>query len=419
MYHCPLVRRACLILNKMPALSILVLMTTLLPCPSAQASSWTYVVTGDNTGTTFTENGRPGYIPPYTFKDAQGHDVIQPGSTASLPGYTINRPNNGPSGSGCAINIAVHAQVTFTWHPDPNLPSDPPPPNVLVLEGATAFWSSNSGDAMHAGSISGSAANGLGDTLYNPPNNPQGNPPPAVIQTANQGVGYSGPQPNQSYPSPTPALVQHFTSCPVVNGIVTMSQRTVTADANTTSPNWYYGAHASVSYGAYIQPQPYNWHITRVVDNGNGMLTFYYDWLSTSGNKADLTTCFEHEYVTYPGPVGTALFPLSYTMPDPFNGNLKNPTVLPGIGASGEPMTDLEIIDDQKMPALILFPHVTGSFTGTQKYEFDDTATGETDTIIPGPDSGPLPIVRSVYSPGGILWYYSLTKSGYTLTKSI
>ena len=132
----------------MPALSILVLMTTLLPCPSAQASSWTYVVTGDNTGTTFTENGRPGYIPPYTFKDAQGHDVIQPGSTASLPGYTINRPNNGQSGIGCNIHAVIHVQVTFPWHPDPNLPSDPPPPNVLVLEGATAFWSSNSGDTI-------------------------------------------------------------------------------------------------------------------------------------------------------------------------------------------------------------------------------------------------------------------------------
>jgi len=83
-------------------------------------------------------------------------------------------------------------------------------------------------------------------------------------------------------------------------------------------------------------------------------------------------------------------------------------------------MTDSEVIDDQNMPALSLFsPHVTGSFTGTQKYEFDDTATNENDTVIPGPDSGPLSIVRSVYSSGGILWYYSVTKSGHTATKSI
>ena len=168
-----------------------------------------------------------------------------------------------------------------------------------------------------------------------------------------------------------------------------------------------------------IHAQPYNWHITGVNNNGDGSLTYYYDWLSTSGSKADLISCYIHEWVTYPGTIGTAAFPLDYTMPIPFSGALPNPTVLPGTGVNGEPATNPQGTDHQGMPPLILFPHISGGFTATQEYEFDDTLTGETNTLVPGPDSGPLSIARSVYSSGGILWFYSLTKSGYTVTQPI
>ena len=388
----------------MLALYSLVLMTALFSTPAAHAGSWTYVVTGDNSGSAYTDNGVNVGAPVYSPASSGS------GSSAGFPAYVVDRANNGPSGSGCSITLVVSGQVTFTWQPDPNLPSDPPPDNVLVQESATAFWSANSGDSRHHGGHTGSALNGLMDAEYNPP----------AMQLRDSSNGYSGPPPDQSYPSPVPALVSHFKSYPSGSGTVTVDNRTVTANAVATASSWYYGAHVSVSYSASIHPQPYNWHITKVTDNGSGMLTFYYDWLSTDGNKADLTTCYSHEYVTYPGPVGTAAFPLSYTMPAPFDGQLLNPTVLPGIWLTGNPMTDGDFVDDQKMPALSLFsPHVTGGFTGTQEYEFDDTATGEADTIIPGPDSGPLSVVRSVYSPDGILWYYKLTKSGHTVTKSI
>ena len=396
----------------MLALSSLALAATLLPTPAARAGSWTYAVTGDYSASTVTDNGVKINLAtrfPYS-----------PGSGS----YTIDIPN-GSSGSGCAIHAVVKFTATFTWQPaaGQTMTSDPPPDKVVVLESETTFWKASL-DSMHGGSVSGHVVSDLGDKEYDPPNPPPTNPPtipPIIYQNPPYtGVGYSGSQPDQSYPPPVPTPVLHFTSRAVSNGVVTLPQRTVTADANATINNWYYSAKASVGYGASIHAQPYNWHIKSVTDNGDGTLTFYYDWLSTSGSKADLTSCYMHEYVTYPGPVGTAMFPLQYTMPPPFYGTLRNPTVRPGTGSSGQQMTTLQAVDDQNMPTLSLIsPHVPGSFTGTQEYQYDDTATGVNNTIIPGPDSGPLPIVRSVYSQGGILWYYSVTKSGYTATKPI
>ena len=85
----------------MPALFGLALAAMLIPSPAARAGSWTYVVTGDNTGTTFTDNGMPGYVPPYTFKDAQGNDVIQPGSvTPPCPATQSSGKTTGLAAAG-------------------------------------------------------------------------------------------------------------------------------------------------------------------------------------------------------------------------------------------------------------------------------------------------------------------------------
>ncbi len=356
----------------------------LLCSPAARASHWQVTVT-DKGGS---NNTFKGYSHPWQPPD--------PGNnTISLSGYAAETIGGPDDTRNVNVSSTLNVTVTLTWVADPT--SDPAPPSVWVVETADA-------SSFAAGAGATSAANdGLPGDVYQ-------KDPPAFDQDG----GSMTTPPNL----PGGGRLKKLT----VSGGSASFDRSLSASGSSTYSDldWFPDLQtASLSYTLTIHAQPYNYHQTNVTDNGDGTLTFYYDWLSTDGNKADLTSCYFHEYVTYPGPVGTAMFPIYYTMPTPFNGSLPNPTVLPGIGSSGQPMTTPEVVDDQNMPSLIPFPHVTGSFTGTQKYEFDDTATGETDTIIPGPDSGPLSIVRSVYSQGGILWYYSVTKSGYTATKSI
>lgn len=349
------------------ALSGLVLAAMLLPMPAAQTGSWTYAVTGDTTGTTFTDNGSSGYIPPFSPVSSGV------GSSAGCPAFAITRGGNGPSGNGCNINLVLHVQVTFTWQPaaGQTMTTDPPPPNVLVQESATSFWSASSGNAQRGGSVHGLVANSLSDAMYNPPS----------FQSAYSGLGYSGPPPNQSYPAPVPAVASHFQNYPSSSGTVTVAKRTLTATATTTSPNWYYGAQASAgSYGASIHAQPYNFH--RVVGKGSintdGSITFVYDWNSTTGSKDDLTSCFWHEYVTYPGNVGTAANPNPYYPPDPpfdFPTGvtwLNNPEIGPGIGNQGGPMTGTNTVtDNQLVPPLVVPPLYTyGTYTGTQVFQY-------------------------------------------------
>ena len=205
----------------MIALCGLVLATALLSTPAARAGSWTYVVTGDTIGTTYTDNGHPGYIPTLSFP------FSGVGSSAGCPAFTINRSNSPNSGSGCSINLVVHVQVVFTWHPatGQTMTTDPPPPTVQVLESSTSFWSASSGDAQHGGTVSGKVANGLGDTEYDPP----------AFQSAYSKLGYSGPQPDQFYPSPIPALVPHFKKYSAASGTVTVDSHTLTATATATA----------------------------------------------------------------------------------------------------------------------------------------------------------------------------------------
>ena len=170
------------------------------------------------------------------------------------------------------------------------------------------------------------------------------------------------------------------------------------------------GATASVSYKVSIHAQPYDYHEIRVTNNQDGTLTFYYDWLSTSGSKSNLTTCFIHEYVTYPG--GNP-----YTPPLPFTGSVPNPTITPNPYQKGSTGT---IPDNQ-----LLWPTTTSytanSFTATQTWEFDDSAIGTVNQQIPGPDSGPLSITRTVGSrpPYVPYWWYSVTKNGTTAWTSL
>lgn len=106
----------------------------------------------------------------------------------------------------------------------------------------------------------------------------------------------------------------HWTSYPVSGGVLTLPQRSLTAHASVTTPAGGGATDFACSAGTYtiqIHPQPYNWHKTSQTDNGNGTISFTCDWSSTSGNKAELTSCYSHERVTYNGATGPkSYFPL-------------------------------------------------------------------------------------------------------------
>ncbi len=421
----------------MLALSGLVLATMLLSTPAAHAGSWTYTLIGDNGDTGFTDNGMPGYVPPFpSGEDADGHPIVYPGYIAGLPTYTIAHPGNESGGTGCDINITAHVQVTFTWVPDPNLPSDPPPDKVWVLESATAFWSASAGDSQHLGYFSGSSANGLWDPEYDPPNNPFSYPP-TIYQSAYSGLGYSGPPPDQSYLVPS-SLAQHFQSYDVSNGMVTVAQRTLTANATTSYANfnqWYYGAKASVSYSASIHPTPYNFRRvnhyggtppTSSVLVGAGDLKFYYQWSSTSGYLADdgthpdLSGIEIHENVDAPpSPLETVNGTVYYAPDNPpfvalelphFDGT---PVMAngPAIEDNHTWGSDSLASSFDKKTGTNIYPVDSFNLTQTYKFYDPDIMTAGVEQIIPG-NAGPFTIKEAVIadsnSPSG--FSYQVTK---------
>lgn len=369
---------------------ILLCLTTLDISAHAQAANgWLFHVDVVGTPKTTRTNSEGLNAPSLPFTaPADATNSINIGSYAS--GHAGDGASPGQSQS-CGASISLSVKITATWQG-----SDPAPPPVEIIETghatASATIPANYGTKQVTSNdgLEGSDASGVAQT-------PANTVPPTHL-TQESGSTWS---------------ISRSFSATASSG--------VNVPAGAPQQGYSCGSDASLdSYTVSIHAQPYNWHITSVFANGDnsldsskadGSLEFYYDWSSTSGSKADLITCFIHEWVTYPGPVGTAAFPLSYTMPAPFSGSLFNPTVLPGTGTNGQPATDSSGYDHQGMPNF--------SLTSTQKYEFDDTATGEMNTIIPGPDSGPLSIVRSVHTSGGIVWYYTLTKSGYTVTKTI
>jgi hypothetical protein len=220
---------------------------------------------------------------------------------------------------------------------------------VIVLETSGAGWSANSGDAMHPGTFQGSAGDGLGDTDV------LASPAPY------SGSGTSSSPSNYDHNS---LIGEHFaTSWPVTGGTVTLPMRTLTAHTSTTYPQtaqWYYGASAGVGpYTASIHAQPYDFHQTQVVDNGNGTLTFTYFWLSTDGILGDLDPdCVVHEYVTYPGNGSYYVPPSPFTVTAP---GLPNPTITPTPKIPG---SDGVLTDNQLSPGVVQ-PYKVQNFSGT------------------------------------------------------
>ncbi len=194
-----------------------------------------------------------------------------------------------------------------------------------------------------------------------------------------------------------------------------MLNRTFSARASFTIPTSSSGGTMAFGtcfdgYTVQIHAQPYNYHKLTQTDNGNGTISFTYDWNSTSGLKSDLTDCHIHERVAYPGTSNP------YFAPAPFSQavNYPNPTVKPTMDSSGNSMTTGIGNDTHDVWAAVK-PYLANSVTAAQRYEFNDTATGEKNVLIPGPDST-ASIVRSVTNSRPLypadIWWYSVVKQG-------
>jgi len=372
------------------ALTLLCLTTLDVSAHAQAASGWLFHVDVVGTPKTTRTNseGLNGLSATFT-APADATNGITIGSYAS--GHAGDGASPGSSAS-CSTSMNLSVKITATWQG-----SDPAPPSVEIIE---------TGHATASATIP--ANYGTESVVSND----------GLESSDATGVAYT---PANTVP-PTHLTVKTGSTWSITRSFSATSSSGVNVPASAPQQGYSCGSDASLdSYSVQIHAQPYDYHETNVTNNQDGTLTFYYDWLSTSGSKSDLTTCFIHEYVTYPGPVGTGLFPLPYTMPAPFNGSLNNPTAQPGVGSNGQPATDTNGgMDHQGVPPISpTSPHINGAFTGTQLYEFDDTATGETNTQIPGPDSGPWSIKRSVGTSDGILWYYNLTKAGITVGKPV
>jgi len=380
---------------KMLTLSSLVLMAILLSSPAAYASHWKVSVT-DSGGsqTTAVITGIPGFDPgqnvttPWT-PPADGNN-----STSFNLGSDVLLTAGDASGS---CSATVNAKVTLTWVADPA--SDPAPTQVWIVETAAA-----SAYAIGTGPTS-QASDGLpGDSYVKDP------------------PGYHLDGGSMVTPSGLPGGGR-LTKLTVSNGSVSFNHALSASSSSGESQSDAVDDqdNAYLSYTLTVHATPYNFK--KVVGGGNigfdGTLSFTYDWLSTDGNRNDLTTCYWREYVTYPGPVGTAANPNQfYPQNPPFNfvpgvSWLNNPYVNPPPPSLGNLMTGPTATDTQNVPPLVdpsLYTY--GTFTATQVFQYTDTATGDSNIQIPGPDSGPFSIVREFKSYDPNNYRYTVTKDG-------
>ena len=335
------------------------------------AGSWKVTITGSGTATADASPSKTWVAP------ADGVSVL------SAFG------NGGPGSS--SMNVTIN--VLLAWQPDNSIPGgDPSPPFITIEEGAECSYTAVANGYPFA-SASGSASNGLGD--------------PKVITSSNTQTGPPAHQ-SENGTSANTFVNRHFTT---FNGNVSFS-RTFSASGSSSGGG---GSSASlVRYGIRIHAQPYDWKLYSHTINPDGTLTFTYRWKSTSGSILDLGHCEMHERVNYPG--GDPYYPPFPFLP--FGYLLSNPTV-----SSPAPMTEYLGSDTHQM-----FPYTSpilglgATFTANQRYEYDDTETGENNVLIPGSDTINT-ITRTItnnrvpYSSD--IWWQSITKHGFTGWKQI
>ncbi len=386
----------------------------MLAAAPAHAGTWKFSCTGSGTSdSSYSDLYSPMYGGPFT-----AHANWVPPSASPGTSYTI--PSFGGGGFGGSANadaaatgdVSIKATITITWVPDTSLPSDPAPPSLWLIESSGCTYSASYSPygVIHTGS--GDANDGLSS------------PADPLVDTFERGVKNGAYMRSANAPAGTvpPA---HWFKKDVAGGVITLN-RTFTAHATASFPHDGSTGTMNVNcsfegYSVSIHAQPYNWHITGVTPGPApthgikaGELEFLYGWSSTSGSISDLNMCFLHELVTYPGPN-------PFTVPAPFSwaNPLPNGVPYPGSGAKGLAMTDLANGRDVQHYFTPVQPYFAGTLSATQVFQFDDTATGETNVTVPGTDATGT-ILRSFSRLSGTSpWYYTVSKGNSNTTVAV
>ena len=396
MHHCPLVRRARLILYKALTLSGLVLAAMLLSSPAARAGHWEFTCTGSGkVTTTYCQYGIDRGQPSPTEYNWVAPTAPQSGS------FNLGGAFGGGSDYAVSAVAAIKVTVTATWKPDSA--SDPAPPDVWLCESSRVDWSYGR---------SGTLQDGFSD--------------PAV---ANQGTfgQTASTSPGTSIP---PAL---WTKVSVSGGTAKLPERTFSAEAD--SPDFPFGdlciAHID-DYSVTVHATPYNFRRTNF-DNQTpptsvvvaaGELQFSYWRSSTSGNMSDLSGETIHENVDAPSsPSVNDDKGVPHFGPDfpPFNWLVPFHSDPVSVSGNASGMTDDHAYGDDPVhldPSVSFHkPYKADSFDLTQTYKFNDPtimASG-TEQIIPG-NAGPFTITDAVVadsnSPSG--YSFQVSKDGAT-----
>lgn len=195
---------------------------------------------------------------------------------------------------------------------------------------------------------------------------------------------------------------------PVSGGVVTFNRSlSASADSDFTFNDSFPDIEgASVSYNMSIHAQPYGWYDAGYnpsltlsspdttpggyADYSNYRLVFRYKWRSTDGSLADLSGIDIYEHVDYtgnPGTFGTDSSGPYYRptsppiAPDPTIGDGKQPYELGNPEVSHDTPTTGATWDVHSVwPTQT--PYSALPVTASQKYEFDDPATGEKGTVL-------------------------------------
>ena len=115
--------------------------------------------------------------------------------------------------------------------------------------------------------------------------------------------------------------------------------------------------------------------------------------------------------ITLPSP------PFGY--PSPGTAWFNNPDFGTDVSLVPSPSGSSPEIDDRTLVPAFLKPYTNGTFSTTQVFEFNDSATGDKNVQIPGPDSGPFTIVRTVKYVDPTHYKYDVSKATVSDTLSL
>ena len=305
--------------------------------------------------------------------------------------------------------------ITATWVPDPNLPSDPAPPTVETIETAGAGRSGTNGDGTAA---TGSVSNGL---------DPASTTVTSVVTPSTDASGKT--------------LVPPVHLMKWSGGSFSFTRTfSVSASASNGSAGGTCSAGVALNvYRIQIHAQPYGWHDEGhfdangnqssgpLIDNTAGTMTFLYTFRSTSGNIADLKGIKVYEYIDYSGnpgtfgtdntgpyyrptspPIGKTATGGTFELDQPHYGYI-DPTVSYPRDSTGHTMS---YTGDGHLPFPTMKSYSILTITAPQKYEFDDPATNDKGTVLYDPGN----IVDAVKLNPNVFY---ISKSGYSVTSAL